>query len=54
VHAKISKVGGSFVLNDAGSLNGTYFDNAAVSERILCSGDEFQIGKFHLVFIGSK
>ena len=54
VHAKISKVGASFVLKDAGSLNGTYFDNVAISERILSSGDEFQIGKFHLLFIGSK
>ena len=42
------------MLKDAGSLNGTYFDNVAISERILSSGDEFQIGKFHLLFIGSK
>jgi pSer/pThr/pTyr-binding forkhead associated (FHA) protein len=54
VHAKISKVGSAFVLKDAGSLNGTYYDNAAISERVLSSGDEFQIGKFHLLFIGSK
>jgi hypothetical protein len=54
VHAKIAKVGNDFVLTDAGSLNGTYFENAALTERILVSGDEFQIGKFHLLFIGSK
>lgn len=53
-HAKISKVGSSFVLTDAGSLNGTYFENGAITERTLVSGDEFQIGKFHLLFIGSN
>jgi pSer/pThr/pTyr-binding forkhead associated (FHA) protein len=53
-HAKIAKVGRDFVLTDAGSLNGTYFENAALTQRTLVSGDEFQIGKFHLLFIGSK
>jgi hypothetical protein len=31
-----------------------YFENEAISKRTLISGDEFQIGKFHLLFIGSK
>jgi pSer/pThr/pTyr-binding forkhead associated (FHA) protein len=53
-HAKITKAGGDFVLTDEGSLNGTYFENEAISKRTLLSGDEFQIGKFHLLFIGSK
>ena len=53
-HAKIAKVGKDFVLTDEGSLNGTYFDNEAVTKRVLQSGDEIQIGKFHLLFIGSK
>ena len=53
-HATILKEGTSFVLKDAGSLNGTYINNSSVTEHVLVSGDEFQIGKFHLLFIGSN
>jgi len=54
LHARIAKVDDGFVLTDQGSLNGTYFENAPITQRELLSGDEFQIGKFHLLFIGSK
>ena len=54
LHARITKVDDGFVLTDQGSLNGTYFENAPITERAMFSGDEFQIGKFHLLFIGSK
>jgi pSer/pThr/pTyr-binding forkhead associated (FHA) protein len=53
-HATITKVANSFVLHDAGSLNGTYINNLSITEHSLVSGDEFQIGKFHLLFVGSK
>jgi len=53
-HATIEKTSTSFVLKDAGSLNGTYINNVSVAEHSLVSGDEFQIGKFHLLFIGSN
>jgi pSer/pThr/pTyr-binding forkhead associated (FHA) protein len=53
-HAVIEKVEKKFVLKDAGSLNGTYMNNVSVTEHELVSGEEFQIGKFHLLFIGSK
>ncbi len=53
-HATIVKIDKSFVLKDAGSLNGTYINNASVTEHTLVSGDEFQIGKFHLLFICSN
>jgi pSer/pThr/pTyr-binding forkhead associated (FHA) protein len=53
-HALIVKEGKNFFLKDAGSLNGTYMNNESVSEHPLVSGNEFQIGKFHLLFIGSK
>ena len=53
-HATIEKNGNSFVLKDAGSLNGTYIKNVSITEHSLVSGDEFQIGKFHLLFIGSN
>lgn len=52
-HATISKSEGNFILRDAGSLNGTYINNLSITEHTLVSGDEFQIGKFHLLFIGS-
>jgi hypothetical protein len=53
-HATVLKSGNEFVLKDAGSLNGTYINNVSISEHTLVSGDEFQIGKFHLLFIGSN
>ncbi len=53
-HATISKHGKSFVLKDEGSLNGTYINNISITEHVLVSGDEFQIGKFHLLFVGSN
>ena len=53
-HATVQKIDKDFVLKDAGSLNGTYINNVSISERVLVSGDEFQIGKFHLLFIGSN
>jgi len=53
-HATIVKSGKNFVLKDAGSLNGTYINNVSVTEHSLSSGDEFQIGKFHLLFICSN
>ena len=53
-HATIEKNGTNFILKDAGSLNGTYINNASITEHSLVSGDEFQIGKFHLLFIGSN
>jgi hypothetical protein len=53
-HALIVKTDKSFVLKDGGSLNGTYINNASITEHTLVSGDEFQIGKFHLLFISSK
>ena len=52
-HASIMKTGNSFTFKDAGSLNGSYVNNESVSEKVLSSGDEIQIGKFHLLFISS-
>jgi pSer/pThr/pTyr-binding forkhead associated (FHA) protein len=53
-HANIEKSGDSFTFKDLGSLNGSYINNESVTERELISGDEIQIGKFHLLFIGSQ
>jgi len=43
-----------FKFSDAGSLNGSYLNNERTSAAALKSGDEIQIGKFHLVFISNR
>ena len=53
-HAVIEKLGTTFCLRDQGSLNGTYLNDASVTEHGLTTGDEIQIGKFHMLFIASK
>ena len=50
-HAIVEKQGTAFVLRDSGSLNGTYVNNESVSEISLKTGDQIQIGKFHLIFV---
>ena len=52
-HASIKKDQSGFVFTDAGSLNGSYINNEQRSSHHLTTGDEIQIGKFHLLFIGS-
>ena len=43
-----------FTFTDSGSLNGSYVNNERATTAILKSGDEIQIGKFHLVFISNR
>lgn len=50
-HAVFTKSEGGYIFSDSGSLNGSYVNNVLVSEKVLVSGDEIQIGKFHLLFI---
>lgn len=45
---------GAFTMKDLGSLNGTYVNGQPVTEASLLSGDEIQIGKFHMLFFGGK
>ena len=52
-HATIS-FDQEFSFTDAGSLNGSYLNNERATTSVLKSGDEIQIGKFHLVFISNK
>jgi len=53
-HAAIEVEDGVFTLNDLGSLNGTYLNNQSVAKSALKTGDEIQIGKFHMLFITKK
>jgi len=52
-HATISFDQG-FTFTDSGSLNGSYLNNERATTAVLKSGDEIQIGKFHLVFISNN
>jgi hypothetical protein len=53
-HAEISVQGKAFHFADLGSLNGSYINNVQKVEHHLQSGDEIQIGKFHMLFIGAQ
>ena len=53
-HAKIESSSSGFSLKDSGSLNGTYVNNSSVTELVLHSGDQIQIGKFHLLFVSGR
>ena len=44
----------AFHFADSGSLNGSYLNNERATSADLYSGDEIQIGKFHLVFISNR
>ena len=50
-HATVRRVGDGFLVEDAGSLNGTYVNQSRVENAALSDGDEVQIGKFKLVYL---
>lgn len=49
-HTVFKRVNGAFVVEDAGSLNGTYVNRERVDSAPLKSGDEIIIGRFRFVF----
>jgi hypothetical protein len=49
-HAEIRRVGGSYVVSDLGSTNGTLVNDAAVGEQALADGDRITIGNTVLEF----
>jgi pSer/pThr/pTyr-binding forkhead associated (FHA) protein len=53
-HATIKRDGEGFLFTDSGSLNGSYINNQQTSSHRLSTGDEIQIGKFHMLFICSN
>jgi pSer/pThr/pTyr-binding forkhead associated (FHA) protein len=52
-HAEFVRSDDSFLVRDVGSLNGTYVNRERIEQADLASGDEVQIGKFRLMFLGS-
>jgi FHA domain len=49
-HALLIHRGGSWYLDDCGSLNGTYVNRSRIESHRLEEGDEVQIGKYKLTF----
>ena len=43
--------GPRFVLQDQGSLNGTFLNRRRIESAELADGDEVQIGKYRLTFL---
>lgn len=53
-HGEITFLDKSFFFSDLGSLNGSYVNGVQSKKHPLQSGDEIQIGKFHMLFIGAQ
>ncbi|MEX2549562.1 MAG: FHA domain-containing protein [Nitriliruptoraceae bacterium] len=51
-HAIVSREEKQMVVEDNGSLNGTYVNGDRVDRRELATGDELQIGRFKVLFVG--
>ena len=49
-HAHLSIQGGRAIIEDLGSLNGTWVDAASVSSSELFNGSTIQIGTFKMIF----
>ena len=50
-HAVVTGQAGSFVIEDLGSLNGTFLNRSRIEQAPLTDDDEVQIGKYRLVFL---
>ena len=50
-HAELERSDDTFVVRDAGSLNGTYVNRRRTESARLGGGDELQIGKFKLIYL---
>lgn len=51
-HAVVVRRGDDYYLDDCGSLNGTYVNRQRIESQRLSDGDELQIGKYKLAFLG--
>jgi hypothetical protein len=50
-HAVITEQNGHFVIEDQGSLNGTFLNRHRIEQAPLSDDDELQVGKYRLVFL---
>jgi hypothetical protein len=50
-HVRIDHDAQGYLMNDVGSLNGTYVNRTRVDEARLRHGDEVQVGRYRLSFV---
>jgi FHA domain/zinc-ribbon domain len=50
-HAVLRRNDGRFVIEDQGSLNGTFVNRRRIESTELADGDELQIGKYRMTFL---
>ncbi len=50
-HAVLSLKDGRYVIEDLGSLNGTFLNRRRIETSELSDGDELQVGKYRLTFL---
>jgi pSer/pThr/pTyr-binding forkhead associated (FHA) protein len=50
-HAEFRREGAGFMVQDVGSLNGTYVNRQRIDVAALAGGDEVQVGKFRLLYL---
>ena len=50
-HAVLIQEGGDFIVEDQGSLNGTFVNRKRIDRSPLTEGDELQVGKYRMTFI---
>lgn len=53
-HAQILRSSNEFSILDMHSLNGTYINAISITNQLLRTGDEIQVGKFHALFFGNS
>jgi pSer/pThr/pTyr-binding forkhead associated (FHA) protein len=51
-HAVLIERDGAYVVEDQGSLNGTFVNRKRIESATLQEGDEVQVGKYRMTFIG--
>jgi FHA domain/zinc-ribbon domain len=51
-HAVLHERDGRYSIEDQGSLNGTFLNRSRIETAELSDGDELQIGKYRLTFLG--
>jgi pSer/pThr/pTyr-binding forkhead associated (FHA) protein len=53
-HAEFHRTDDGYVVNDVGSLNGTYVNRDRIDEVLLTNGDEVQVGKYRMVYYSGQ
>lgn len=53
-HVEFSRNPSGFLMKDMGSMNGTYLNGSRAEQSQLSTGDEIQIGKYHLTYFAGS